>query len=481
MGALPPVPELLVRLLLFVAGCAVALGIGLLVGAGSWEIGLGLAIGVPALAIVIRYPFAGVLVWLLVIPFFVRQASTEANPILIVIHRIGLPSLLVLIATLHLLGLRRRTFRFHAIDACLVLFLALGVFNVLFLSPNPARMMVSFADKVAIPITLFWIIRAIAPGRRELAQLVAVGAWTIAIQATIGVLTWIAPSALPAQWLGRAGERTTGTLGGPAPYTITLVFFGLLAVWWLLSTDRVRGLQRPALFSLGFAAVLAVVLSLSRGSWLGGGAAFVGLAAIYPHFVRRLALISVAFLVLAGTIGPLREQAVVAQQRLEDEATIASRVITNDAAIRMIGERPITGFGYGNFERFDEGYKQRVDDVPLKTGGSAHNTYLNFAVELGLPAFALYFGVPLWLLVRSLRRRDMLANARPETWQLAAVLWLVIADQFIVSNFLEMIHANLWGTALWWFTLGLICVILDRVEAEHVGGASDGRRVRAAW
>ena len=42
-----------------------------------------------------------------------------------------------------------------------------------------------------------------------------VGACTIAVQATIGILSWVAPSVLPAQWLGRAGERTVGTLGGP--------------------------------------------------------------------------------------------------------------------------------------------------------------------------------------------------------------------------------------------------------------------------
>ena len=77
-------------------------------------------------------------------------------------------------------------------------------------------------------------------------------------------------------------------------------------------------------------------------------------------------------------------------------------------AVRMIGARPITGFGYGNFERFDEGYKQRVGDVPLKTGGSAHNTYLNLAVELGIPAVVLYFSIPLWLLAQTIRRRATL-------------------------------------------------------------------------
>ncbi|HEX2142064.1 MAG TPA: hypothetical protein VHK28_07320, partial [Candidatus Limnocylindria bacterium] len=232
------------------AASVFAVGLGYLVAGGRWEMALVAAAAVPAILLVIRYAFAGILIWLLVMPFIVRLGSEQPSLVFWGVHRLGLPALLVLVLLLHVLGLRNRSFRFHLVDAMLLLFLAAGVFNVLYLSPSPLRGMVTFYDKLAMPILLFWLIRALAPGRRELSHLLAIGAVTVVIQCVIGVMSWVAPSLLPEGWLGRAGERTVGTLGGPAPYTITLVLFSMLAIYWFATiTDR-RSLQRPLLVGI---------------------------------------------------------------------------------------------------------------------------------------------------------------------------------------------------------------------------------------
>ncbi|HET6380049.1 MAG TPA: O-antigen ligase family protein [candidate division Zixibacteria bacterium] len=460
-------PAALSAVLAIAAASVFAIVLGYLVADGDSELALVLATALPAVLLVVRYPFAGILLWLLVMPFFVRLGSEQPSIVMWGLHRLGLPALLVLLVLLHVLGLRKRDFRLHVVDVFLVLLLAIGVFNVLFFSPNPIRMLASFYDKVAMPIVLFWLVRVLAPGKRELGYLVAVGGVTIVVQSIIGVMSWTAPALLPEGWLGRAGERTVGTLGGPAPYTITLVFFAMLALYWSASVADRRSPVRPLLAMLVLVAMLATFLSLSRGSWLGACLAFGGLVFVYPRVTARVGTFAVViFLVLLAAVAPFREQVLFAQERLGEVDTIESRIVTNDAALRMMTERPLTGFGFGNFEAYDEAYKQRVGDIPLKLGGSAHNTYLNLAVELGLPATVLYLGVPLWLLATTLRRRTQLKRAGAETWALVVVLWLILADQFAVSNFLEMIHPNLWGTALWWITLGMIFVVLDRVRNE---------------
>jgi hypothetical protein len=53
------------------------------------------------------------------------------------------------------------------------------------------------------------------------------------------------------------------------------------------------------------------------------------------------------------------------------------------------------------------------------------------------------------------------------TWPLVVILWLALIDQFIVSNFLEMLHAYAWGTSLWWLTLGLIAAVLDQAAERQ--------------
>jgi O-antigen ligase len=452
------------RGLLLVGALLLAVAAGALVAFGYPQLALGLAVALPVAALVLRNPFMAVILWALVMPFFLESTSAEASPALWALHRLSIPGTLALVAVYHGLGIRRSPFRIGLIDFAIAGFLVLGIANVLIYDVNTQRELVSFYDKLEVPVMLFWLVRAIGPSRDDIKLLIGVGLLTIAFQVTLGVMSWFTPSLLPPQWLGRAGERTVGTFGGPAPYTITLVFFALLAVQGAMR-DR-PGLRRLVVFSLVITALLAVFLSLSRGSWLGAVLAFGGLAILYPRVVASMAVIG---LVVAGALaaGPLGEQIAYAQQRLDDEATVESRIITNDAATRMIEDRPFIGFGFGNFERYDEEYKQRVGDIPLKLGGSAHNTYLNLAAEMGLPAVALYFFTPLVLLLRTIRVRQRLKQGDGVAWALCVVLWLALLDQFAVSNFLEMIHAFLWGTSLWWLTLGLIGATLQTVAESR--------------
>lgn len=449
--------------LLLLGGLLLAAAVGLAVAAGFPQVAVGLTLALPLGAVVLRWPFAIVVLWALIMPFFLEGLSSQAGPVMWGLHRLALPGTLVLIAVYHALGIRRSAFRFGLVDVALIAFIALGMANILLTASNTQRELVSFYDKLAVPIALFWLVRATRPTRRELEVLVAVGVVTILFQTGLGIAGWLAPGILPAQWLGRAGERTVGTFGGPAPYTITLVFYGLLLLHrGMLARPGIRRLMVVGIVAL---ALLAVFLSLSRGSWLGAGIAFAGLAIVYPRIVLPVGLTG---LVLVGALafGPLSEQIGLAQDRLEDDATVASRIITNDAALRMVEEQPLLGFGYGQFERFDEAHKQRSGDIPLKLGGSSHNTYLNLAAELGLPAVAFYFAAPAILLVQTWRMRRRLKLGGPALWGLAVILWLALLDQFVVSNFLEMVHAYLWGTSLWWLTLGLIAVTLDRAPAE---------------
>jgi len=464
-------------LLLFVLVMAFAAGAA--VATGFWQVAVGVAVAVPFVAVVARSPFAGVLAWLLLLPYVIQRLTPEVDPVTWALHRLGVPALLLLVTVCHTLAIRRSPFRFRAYDLALVLFLVAGVINILVLASDPSRMLAAFYDQLAVPIGFFWLIRAIGPDRSDVNRLVLAGAWTVAVQASIGIVSWIAPSVLPAQWLGRAGERTVGTFGGPAVYTITLVLFALLAIYAAMSTDNSR--KRFVLFGIVVAAQLGVVLSLSRGSWLGAALAMLGVALVYRRAIGRFAIAAVV-LALFLVLGPVGGLGSVAQDRIATVQTAEGRIVTDAASVRMIRDQPFTGFGYGNFDRFDEQYKQRVGDIPLILGGTAHNTYLNLLVELGVPATLLYLAPPIFLLALSYRlwrthRRSPLID-----WRLITLLWLAILDQFVVNNFLEIIHSSFWATSLWWITLGLIAFMLEKVRSAKPVAGDGARHVeRVAW
>ena len=162
------------------------------------------------------------------------------------------------------------------------------------------------------------------------------------VQGAIGIFSWVSPELLPEAWLGRAGERTAGTFGGPSYYTITLMSFALLATYSAMTSGRPT--RRIFLLAVVALAFLGVFLSLSRGSWLGAGAAVVGLVSLPPTI--RFAVGGALVMALLA-FGPFANQVSLAQERIGVEDTVEARIITNDAAVRMIADRPLTGFGFG--------------------------------------------------------------------------------------------------------------------------------------
>jgi O-antigen ligase len=438
-------------------------GIGLGVATGYWYVGLSIAAALPATALVLRYPWTAVLLWALVMPYFFGRASATNLAFVWSVHRLLIPMMLVLLFVYHRLGLRRSPFRLRALDGALMLFIAIGVANVLLTHGDTVRRLSFFHDQAIVPLCLFWLVRAIGPSERDLRRLVFVAFITVAVQSAVGLLSWFGPSVLPADWAIRAGERGVGTIGSPAPFTATIVLFGIFLLQFTQSTPSRR--VKTVAFVLLLLGLGAIFMSFSRGSWVGASLVFVGLLPLYPRVAVALATIVVVAGLALGA-GPLATEVGFAQDRLSDSGTVAGRLVTDDAAVAMAASRPLTGWGFAQFEQFDEQFKREVGGFAIQLGGSLHNSYLGIATELGLPALLLYFAPVTALAIETARRWRRMPRTGFVNHRLLALLWLALLDQFVVSNFMDMFHSYPWGTGLWWTTLGFIAVILSSAPAE---------------
>ena len=453
---------------LLVAAIAFGVLTGVFASQGHDRLSLVSAVALPLTIIVLRYPWAAVILYLGITPFFV-VGDGVAGPDDWLLHRILLPLVLVLATVYRVVGLSRSRFRLSIIDLALAAFMLLALANIWLLAGNPLRMSVAFYDNVFIPLSLYWLIRVIEPRANEMKALLWVFLWLVFLQFTVAALSWVAPSLLPVAWLGRAGERAVGTVGGPGPYTVTLMIGALLAVAYLPQVRSTLG--RMALYGVIAAAFIGVAISLSRGSWLGAALVFIGLAIFFRGMATRLvAVLAVLMAVLIVAPGsPLS----LATERLGDVDTAESRLLTNNAAVRMIRERPLTGFGYGNFEFFDESYKTRLGDIPVQEG-SAHHTYLALAAENGVPALLLYMLPAAFLLYLTVSRWRGISERHPMHARLLVVLWLALVHQFTVTSFMDMLHSSPWGTAMWWLCLGLIHVLISQ-------GSRPQQYIRVNW
>ena len=453
---------------LLAIGAGLAAVVGLLASQGHDRTTLVVALALPLVILLFRYPWTAVILFLAIQPLIV-VGDGVAGPENWIIGRLLVPVLLALALAYRMLGLSRSYFRLSVTDIAIAAFLMLAIANIQLLSGNSVRMTMAFYDHIVIPIALYWLIRVVEPREGELRWLLWVMIGVVAMQFAVGAVSWLAPSVLPHEWLGRGGERTVGTVRGPGPYSATLMVGAMLAVAFL--ETRRNDLSRMALFAVVVLAFVGVAISFSRGSWAGAALVLAGLFVLRPRLAVPLSAVLVVL--VAGLAIVSGAAATYVSTRLADDDTAESRLVTNDAAIRMIGARPLMGFGYGNFELYDESFKVRIGDMPAQEG-SSHHTFLHLAAENGLPALALYLVPVAWLLFQTLRRWRQVTSRDPLNGPLLIAMWLALAHQFVVMNFMDMVDSSPWGTALWWLCLGVIQVVLTR-------GSRPAAVVRVGW
>jgi len=205
--------------------------------------------------------------------------------------------------------------------------------------------------------------------------------------------------------------RAYGTFEQPNPYAGYLGMLIPLGVGFLLTRPSRKARTHAMVVSL--LAVLAVLMSLSRGAWVGIGLA---LSAMMLFWSRRSLLLLGAGLLAAAPLAALaflnllpyeitsRLATALDYFRFVDVAeevpnpqnwAVIERMAHWQAALSMIASHPLTGVGAGNYPAAYELYSLPGWNEAL---GHAHNFYLNVAAEMGIPALVVY----LWFLITAL-------------------------------------------------------------------------------
>ena len=184
----------------------------------------------------------------------------------------------------------------------------------------------------------------------------------------------------------------------------------------------------------------ASLLTASRGGFLSLLVAVVlgGLLLVAMTRPRWSILVPVVLVVGLGGYGIVALSGGSTLERLgETEETGSGRTVIWGTALRMIEERPLTGQGYGNF--LQAWYPYRDDTFDQFIVDRAHDTYLEHAAELGLPATALLYAGPValiaYVLVGAFKRR------RERVFPLAALTVTVLVAVHALVDFSLQIPA----------------------------------------
>lgn len=257
------------------------------------------------------------------------------------------------------------------------------------------------------------------------------------------------PSNLDPFWFGRhEGFRTKGLHPSGITYAHNLLFPLVLVSVRLFSAAT--SWRQRLLYAGGWGLmVFALLFSLTRGVWI----AYLMVLGLLGVVKGRTALLGVMAGVVVFSLFLLSAGAGVRERAwsLVDLQQNLGRSQIWQANLDMVRERPLLGWGYGNYRKFRGPYYQRYPGAD--TTAHAHNTFLQLWVDtgvVGLGAFLFLFGVVLqkgWTAYRRLTeepRRSMI---------LGCVLGV---SGFLLSGMTQYNFGDAEAVIVMWATVGLL-------------------------
>jgi O-antigen ligase len=440
-----------------------ALGLGLvsayLIVNGQWYLAVGMILAIPGLILLHNYPVLGLVAWLAITPYLVAIDSGTVRKVYWLIHR-GLPLMILAIMVLgSMFGLHKyKVPKPTWFELAMVVYAVSTLFSVLLLNPDPANTVTQAYDRIIVPMLLYVIIRILVQDEEALQRLLPILLFIALSQAFYGFVYVTARGALPNAWVrtDAEGARATGSLRAPSTYSTTLLFVGAIMLHTALS-GKVKDNKRLLLIGVFAACMMAVFFTFSRASWLAGIAFMIGLVAVYPRHMTKLAIITlpVAIILISQMFG---DEIYYANRRLDSDESVFGRLPVMLASVRMFEAKPVYGWGYGNFDLYDRQFQGRVGDAVPRNDHASHNLFLTVLSEQGFTGLSLYLAPVIALFALTLKNWRKLPPEGFWSRKLLAILWLVIASHVIVNNFSNM--RNVFGLGVWWITLALIANLL---------------------
>ncbi len=339
----------------------------------------------------------------------------------------------------------------------------------------------SLIDQVGlVPFLLFLVAPAVFAGQRErnmlLATLVGLGAYLgfTAIFESLGPHSLVFPHYILSVDAHEEGGRVFGPFQGSVAEGFATFACAVASV---IAFTQWRGRRRYVAGIVAVVCALGCFLTLERGVWIAAAAATV-VTALATRAGRRW-LVPGALLCAVVIGGALLLSPTLSSKtsgRVNDELSVWDRQNQTPAAVRMIEAKPLLGFGWDSYESDSTPYFRQPKNYPM-TGYSTperplplHNTYLSFAVELGLIGALLWLATMLWGMGAAVFGRGP-AELRP--WKLGL---LAITVFFLVVGAFNPYQAPFPALLLWvWAGVALGSPLRVPRRRAEMAGAVNGK------
>lgn len=275
-----------------------------------------------------------------------------------------------------------------------------------FTQPFPKLISGPFLTYTAL-VVLFFVTLSVVDNPKRLRLVLMVFVGSVAFASLYVLREW--------QKGGGAADFRPGWVVGDSNAFAAIVAISAPIGFYLTRDKRPRWERLFFLGCMGIS-VLATILGASRGGFLGLTAGL--LVAVYKsrNRFRNLALIFaiVAPILLIAPYSPVQR---FLHPTWRDTENIQTRTAAWEGGLHMVERHPLFGVGLGNFKPLVLEYETGT----FKEQSLAHNTYLEIAAELGIPALLLFLAL-LFSTYRTLEKvRRMSSQSKNCFLELAAL------------------------------------------------------------
>jgi probable O-glycosylation ligase (exosortase A-associated) len=305
----------------------------------------------------------------------------------------------------------------------LVLLLCVAALLSIPFAINPAEAWTAFNYPFIRAVAMFIVIINVVRTPSRLKGLMLLGL-AVGIVLSVGAINDYRLGRVAVEEGGRVAGVVGGMFGNPNDLALHLVMMIPLAVGLLLSTRNV--LAKPLYAACALLMVGGVIISFSRGAFLGLLGASIALAWKLGRRNRLLMIILVAaFLValIALAPGEYTDRMSTIGSVSRDESSSSRRDLLVRSIIVAL-HNPVFGVGIGNFHIVS--IRELV----------SHNAYTQVAAEMGLAAMVVY----IMLLVVPFKRLRLIEHATYESRRGSRLYYLSVALQasmvaYMISSF----------------------------------------------
>jgi O-antigen ligase len=315
------------------------------------------------------------------------------------------------------------------------LFLLAGIISTLF-SPEKLKALGILKAFIIEPVIFFYACRGLIKkeDRKTILNFLFSSALIISL---FGIVQSFTNLFLPLRFWGMGEEMLRITSVFEYPNALALYLAPILSFAFVMLIKKTEILNQKFLILFSIIGSWTIILTYSRGAWLGIILTFI-LLFYKKQYLKIGITILLIILVLSSFVAPVRTR--LASTFVD--ASSSAHLSLMKAGIYKIFQSPILGNGLSGFRTTleEQQFKGEVLNYP-------HNIFLNFWVELGMLGMLSFFAL-IMLAFKKFKQS-------PDTLKLAAVAFV---STLIIHGFVDVPYFKNDLSLLFWFMMSIFFI-----------------------